>query len=82
MQTFFCLAAGFGKYVSAVWRQTNCEVRRLNRDDMPKRPADRRNGRQDAEDPVPENIYPVIDTDLARDNLENDIPQADLEDLR
>lgn len=26
--------------------------------------------------------YPVIDNDLARDNLENDIPAADLEDLR
>ena len=26
--------------------------------------------------------YPVIDTDLARDNVENDIPAADLEDLR
>ncbi len=25
--------------------------------------------------------YPVIDTDLARDNLENDIPAADLQDL-
>ncbi len=27
------------------------------------------------------NIYPVIDNDLARDNLENDIPAADLQDL-
>lgn len=26
-------------------------------------------------------IYAVIDTDLARDNLENDIPAADLQDL-
>ncbi len=26
-------------------------------------------------------VYPVIDTDLARDNVENDIPAADLEDL-
>ncbi len=26
-------------------------------------------------------VYPVIDTDLARDNLENDIPEADLQDL-
>ena len=25
--------------------------------------------------------YPVIDNDLARDNLENDIPAADLENL-
>ena len=35
----------------------------------------------DVERPIPEGIYPVIDTDLARDNLENDIPAADLEDL-
>ena len=27
------------------------------------------------------NFYDVYDTDLARDNLENDIPAADLEDL-
>lgn len=26
-------------------------------------------------------IYPVIDTDLARDNLENDLTAADLQDL-
>ena len=25
--------------------------------------------------------YPVMDSDLARDNLENDIPVADLEDI-
>ena len=34
------------------------------------------------EDSIPANIYPVIDTDLGRDNVENDIPAADLEDLR
>ena len=32
------------------------------------------------ERPIPE-VYPVLDTDLARDNVENDIPAADLEDL-
>lgn len=26
-------------------------------------------------------MYPELDTDLARDNLENDIPAADLQDL-
>ena len=26
-------------------------------------------------------VYKEIDTDLARDNLENDIPEADLQDL-
>ncbi|MGI6151698.1 MAG: hypothetical protein ACOYIR_07085 [Christensenellales bacterium] len=25
--------------------------------------------------------YPVIDNDLARDNMENDLPNADLQDL-
>lgn len=33
------------------------------------------------EKPIPSDAYPEIDTDLARDNLENDIPWADLEDL-
>ncbi len=32
------------------------------------------------EKPIP-GVYSVIDNDLARDNLENDIPAADLEDL-
>ena len=32
------------------------------------------------ERPISEH-YPVIDNDLARDNLENDIPEADLQDL-
>ncbi len=27
------------------------------------------------------NAYPVIDTDLARDNIENNLPNADLQDL-
>ena len=27
------------------------------------------------------NVYPVIDTDLARDNIENDLSDADLQDL-
>ena len=33
------------------------------------------------ERPIPADVYPVIDTDLARDNIENDIPAADLEEL-
>ena len=33
------------------------------------------------ERPIPAKIYPAIDTDLARDNLENDLTAADLEDL-
>lgn len=34
----------------------------------------------DSEKPISK-VYPVIDTDLARDNIENDIPEADLQDL-
>ena len=33
------------------------------------------------EKPIPK-VYRAIDTDLARDNLENDIPMADLQDLQ
>ncbi len=33
------------------------------------------------ERPAPTDIYPVIDTELARDNIENDMPAADREDL-
>ena len=33
------------------------------------------------EKPIP-SVYRAIDTDLARDNLENDIPLADLQDLQ
>ena len=33
------------------------------------------------EKPIPQNAYGPIDNDLARDNLENDIPFADLQDL-
>lgn len=32
------------------------------------------------EKPIPK-VYKEIDSDLARDNLENDIPDADLQDL-
>ncbi|WP_287224043.1 hypothetical protein [Oscillibacter sp.] len=36
--------------------------------------------RRKQENPIP-GVYPVLDSDLARDNVENDIPAADLEDL-
>lgn len=31
--------------------------------------------------PIPSDVYPAIDTDLGRDNLENDLPAADRADL-
>ena len=42
----------------------------------------RRKGKLLAEPPVSVRIYPVIDNDLARDNVENDLPAADREDLQ
>lgn len=30
--------------------------------------------------PIPERIYPTLDTDLARDNLENNLTEADKQD--
>lgn len=36
---------------------------------------------READRPIPENIYPVIDNDLARDNVENDLTDADMQDL-
>lgn len=34
-----------------------------------------------AERPIPENAWGPMDNDLARDNLEQDIPFADLQDI-
>ena len=34
------------------------------------------------ERPIPPEIYPVIDSNLARDNIENDLPAADLWELQ
>lgn len=34
----------------------------------------------DVDKPIPD-VYPALDTDLARDNVENNIPASDLEDL-
>lgn len=37
--------------------------------------------RRHTDKPIDPKIYPALDNDLARDNLENDIPAADLSDL-
>lgn len=39
-------------------------------------------GSDKLERPIPPKIYPVIDNDLARDNVENDLSAADLQELR
>jgi len=49
----------------------------MNRETRPWPPVSRL---PEEEAPIPE-TYLDIDTDLARDNLENDIPAADLEDI-
>lgn len=48
--------------------------------DRIKKAAQLRKPRVEKEKPI-SNSYPEIDNDLARDNLENDIPAADLEDI-
>lgn len=45
------------------------------------KPRRRRGNPDKTERPVPSEVYPVIDTDLARDNIENDLPAADLNEL-
>ena len=54
----------------------------LQRGDSMDRADKKKTKHVEIEQPVPSRIYPVIDTDLARDSLENDSPAADLEDLR
>ena len=46
----------------------------------------RKDPKQPREKPVKEEkpiskVYPMLDNDLARDNVENDLPAADLEEL-
>ena len=47
----------------------------------PKKPHAGRSAEDDGADRPISDAYPVVDSDLARDNLENDLPAADLEDL-
>lgn len=42
-------------------------------------PAPRK--KPELDDPIPSRVYPVIDNDLARDNVEIDLPAADLNEL-
>ena len=37
---------------------------------------------EQVERPIPPEVYLVIDNDLARDNVENDLPAADLNELQ
>ena len=49
--------------------------------DKPKKQLPTKGRPRRAEKPISD-VYPVIDNDLARDNVENDLPAADREDLR
>ncbi len=48
---------------------------------IPRRDYDPKTKKRPADKPIPPGVYPVIDSDLARDNLENDLPAADLSEL-
>lgn len=55
----------------------------MEKKQQPKTEPQTKGGKQKvrAEKPIREEVYPVIDNDLARDNVENDITAADLQDL-
>ena len=60
--------------------QTTHEVKNMqkpHKNKMQTMPLDALDGE---ERPIPD-VYKAIDNDLARDNLENDLPKSDLEDL-
>lgn len=65
-------------YSSSLPGNTTLEVIEM---DPRKKERGRRIPEGDIDKPIPPDAYPVIDNDLARDNLENDIPEADLQDL-
>ncbi len=52
----------------------------MEKKDMKRPQQTRSKQRNDAQKPISD-AYSVIDNDLARDNLENDITAADLQDL-
>ena len=54
------------------------DMNRAHRPEIP-HPAPKKKIEVDA--PIPAKVYPVIDNDLARDNVENDLPAADKHEL-
>ena len=56
------------------------EVKYMSRQRMNRPNRTHKQPGNDAEKPISK-TYPVIDNDLARDNVENDITAADLQDL-
>ena len=62
-------------------RQENISTRK-HIDILPVPKTSRRNKRIKINEEPISNVYPVIDTDLARDNIENDLTAADKQDLQ
>ncbi|MDO4540136.1 MAG: hypothetical protein Q4B48_03390 [Syntrophomonadaceae bacterium] len=56
-------------------------VRSERQDTLPGNDA-RSTAGNDGDQPIPADVYPELDTDLARDNVENDLSPADRDDLR
>ena len=53
----------------------------MNSEHVPEFPAPTQKKPPKTDKPIPPKVYPVLDTDLARDNLENDLPAADRSEL-
>ena len=53
----------------------------MNCEHNPEIPHPTHKKKHEVEAPIPARIYPVIDNDLARDNVENDLPAADKHEL-
>ena len=61
--------------------ETICEVKYMNNERQPKPSPNTKSKKPKIDRPIPPDIYPIIDTDLARDNIENDMTYADLWEL-
>ena len=68
-------------YVFPGERNTTGEVITMNCEHNPEIPHPTHKKKHEVEAPIPARIYPVIDNDLARDNVENDLPAADKHEL-
>ena len=54
----------------------------MNQEHRPEIPYPAPKKKVEIDAPIPTKVYPVIDNDLARDNVENDLPEADKNELR
>lgn len=68
-------------YVFSPARNTMGEVITMNQEHRPEIQHPVPPKKLEVDPPIPAKIYPVIDNDLARDNVENDLPAADKNEL-